>query len=966
MNNLYKDFQWEIIFKILSEEKHLNLFIDKEKQTIENIDEKVVDNILSQKYMKGNNLDILKSMFNTVLMHHVDSDDNSSSGLKLPYLDNSIINLLNSFKLASLKNTSEGFAVLSNFKSIDEMVIIKTAKNKSNNFDILYEYFIGSIGINKLRNLIPNFAYTLAIFKCSPLNINNNEIKDNTFCNGKDSNNRFYVVYEKIPGISLDTYLDKITLNDIPHIISYILQIILSLQVAQQEIGFVHYDLHTDNIMLRKLKEPIVVDYNINNKIYKIETDSIPTIIDYGFSHFSYGEIQFGMVDMPNIGIKPTKTAKGYDLYKILMFILSKLYNKNSIIFEEISWIVEYYDDKEDPYGIHKNIKNKNFNNLNLSFRNGYKNYFSVTEKYPLIYNSTPISFINWLYNKKINIFKKYIKLTYNEYNEQSDKILDMYQAKINGQKIFKINLIDEIKNCDILEINHKSYIINKFIILEFQNVLKKFGSHIKDTHIIENKVKLLNSKNEKNKNTYSQNDDKLLKFYNDKLNEISSFINVDKIYASIKTIKNNIDIKRLNESVKFIQQFNEIYTNYKLFIDYSKLSKNISIDGDYEKLFYIYKNIYQEFSTIKSEFIFNLLYINLNIINRVIYDFINEKNINPSEWVVTNSFKQSLQNIQFVLNDIKFYYPDIKYACETIEKFIFKLIITANKYYNIIIYLPTRSLNQINICYKCDSDRIVSLIKKSMKRNISNEFISNFINESINRNKNDEEIYNSLREYANTDTYEEGRSQSRVKHINFLFSNNNFKNLRENRNFKYLDIGGGDGSISYAIGNYMKLNKENIVSADVQDWFNIDSKKNKDITYITINENGRLPFSDQQFSVITAFQVFHHIEDINDRLQELSRIIKRGGLLVIREHDVNNECTRMIIDIEHSLHEMTTKPTSNNTFLKEYNAYYKSAHDWTVKIESFGFKYIRDADYKWDMRIKNPTRTYYAMYERI
>ena len=98
MNNLYKDFQWEIIFKILSEEKHLNLFIDKEKQTIENIDEKVVDNILSQKYMKGNNLDILKSMFNTVLMHHVDSED-SSDKLKLPYLDNSIVNLLNSFKL---------------------------------------------------------------------------------------------------------------------------------------------------------------------------------------------------------------------------------------------------------------------------------------------------------------------------------------------------------------------------------------------------------------------------------------------------------------------------------------------------------------------------------------------------------------------------------------------------------------------------------------------------------------------------------------------------------------------------------------------------------------------------------------------------------------------------------------------------------------------------------------------------
>ena len=51
------------------------------------------------------------------------------------------------------------------------MVIIKTAKEASNNTDILYEYFIGSVGINKLRNSIPNFAYTLAIFKCNPLEI---------------------------------------------------------------------------------------------------------------------------------------------------------------------------------------------------------------------------------------------------------------------------------------------------------------------------------------------------------------------------------------------------------------------------------------------------------------------------------------------------------------------------------------------------------------------------------------------------------------------------------------------------------------------------------------------------------------------------------------------------------------------------------------------------------------------------
>ena len=633
-----------------------------------------------------------------------------------------------------------------------------------------------------------------------------------------------------------------------------------------------------------------------------------------------------------------------------------------------MSWIFGYFDNKEDPYNIHKTVKNNDWYNLDKNFLDGHKKFFSVTDKYPTIYNTTPISFIDWIYNKKPDIFKMYIKMSDIEYSEPVNKLLDGYQAKIEGRRIFKTDLIDEIKDCDILDNDHKSYIINKYIIIEFQTIIYQFGSHIKDKSILERKIKLLNDKSERNREAYSRNDKELLKLYYKDLDEITSSININNYSDRVKSINNINDVKRLNINIEALQNYNEIYSNYKLFIDYSKLSNRVNINKEYEAFYYASKNICSDFANIKSEYIFHTLRNNLLIIYGVLYDYTNKKNKEPKDWNVTKNFTEALRVIQFILDDIRKFYPDVSYACDSIEKFIFLLVITLSKYHNIYLYLPTKSLNQLIMVYKCDPQRIVTLIKKSMKREISHDFINNFMSESVERNKNDEEIYDALRKYASTDHDEEGRSQSRVRHISFLFSDYRFRKLKESRNFKYLDLGGGDGSITNAIGKHMKLDKDNIISADVDEWFdNIsDSKKTKDISYVTINKTGRLPFSNEQFSVITAFQVFHHIEDIDDRLKELNRIIKRGGLLVIREHDVPNDCVRMNVDIEHSIHEMTTKPEPNKKFLPEYTAFYRPAQEWTAKLESFGFKYIRDVDYRSDMRIRNPTRTYYAMYERI
>lgn len=1020
---LYKDFQWEIIFKVLSKEKHFNLFIDKDKQTIDNVDEKVVDNILTKKYMKGDNLDVLKSMFNMVLLHHVDNPETDE--LKLPHLDNSIINLLNSFRLASLKDTSEGYALLSNFKSINDMVVIKTAKEKSDNYDILYEYFIGSIGINKLRNLIPNFAYTLAIFKCNPLPIDiDKNIDINKFCETDKEDSRFYVVYEKIPGISLSEFVKRMkTLEDTKRLVSYIIQICFSLQIAQQEINFTHYDLHSENIILRQLDEPIAIEYNINNKIYKIETNAIPTIIDYGFSHFTHQGVQFGMTDMPSLGINPTKTSKGYDLYKLLMFILNFVYQEDrkrkTGLFGRISWILNYFNGKEDPYGIHDAYKTSQWDKLTQTFDSGWKNYFAVIPSNKKIYDAEPIEFIRWIQSVYPSIWKDFIKVSDTEYNEPQNRISTEYTAKLEGRRIFRTDLIDEIKDCEILETDHKSYIINKYIATEFRNILDQFGEYIKDKDVLLKKIIKLERQSKKYKSKYTKNDQDLLQLYTNELVNISSSIELNDYHLRVKNIKEITDIKRLNPKIEQLMSYNKIYLNYKMFIDYSRTrsignrasdddteyNEDINIDKELEAFYYASKKLYIEFSSIKSEYIFDTLRKNLEIINKTIYDFKNKINISPMDWDVTDKFLKSLRIVQYVLSDIRIFYPDVLYACKTMENFIFKLADSLSEHHNIFIYVFTRSKNQIKLAFNCDSDSLVNLVMNSMKQDISYDFVKNFIAESLDRNKNDEEIYKALIQYANITPKMQGinrRAQSRVRDLNFMYSYIPFQLMKKQRDFTYLDLG-GDGSITSAIGSYLELEKDNIINADVDDWLDkgLSEKGNYDITYITINKTGRLPFSDNKFSLVTAFQVLHRIEDIDNRLQELYRIIKPGGFLLIREHDVNNECTQLLADIEHSLYEMVLNNKlddktedklednlelpEHNVFLENYQAFYRSSDEWTKMLKIYGFEYIkninqrlsdvkrynntrgvgRDAYISESKSDKNPTRSYYVMYRK-
>lgn len=168
-------------------------------------------------------------------------------------------------------------------------------KTPANN--LIHEAFVGLTSTNKLLKCIPNFVYTFGLY-------------DN------------FILTEKIDGSSLfqfiqnDTVTSKFTLKNFLQII---LEISLALHIAQNECGFVHYDMAPWNIMLLENVDQISYDYVLRHDyIVRVKTNLIPIIIDYGKSHVLYENMHYGTIN-------PYKINKCQDIITLLITSLTQI-----------------------------------------------------------------------------------------------------------------------------------------------------------------------------------------------------------------------------------------------------------------------------------------------------------------------------------------------------------------------------------------------------------------------------------------------------------------------------------------------------------------------------------------------------------------------------------------------------------------------------------------------------------------
>lgn len=106
------------------------------------------------------------------------------------------------------------------------------------------------------------------------------------------------------------------------------------------------------------------------------------------------------------------------------------------------------------------------------------------------------------------------------------------------------------------------------------------------------------------------------------------------------------------------------------------------------------------------------------------------------------------------------------------------------------------------------------------------------------------------------------------------------FKYLPE-REYKYV-LGFGSAYGEELLPIKSKIESATIV--DPSDAFVQDSVYGIPLTYVKPTPEGKLPFDNDIFDLITCFGVLHHIPNVSSVIQELTRILKPDGYILLRE----------------------------------------------------------------------------------
>lgn len=108
--------------------------------------------------------------------------------------------------------------------------------------------------------------------------------------------------------------------------------------------------------------------------------------------------------------------------------------------------------------------------------------------------------------------------------------------------------------------------------------------------------------------------------------------------------------------------------------------------------------------------------------------------------------------------------------------------------------------------------------------------------------------------------------------------------------NGSLLDVGGGTGRVS----QFFNQDVGNLFIADLSHKMLAESKSKKDLLPIC-SYSEYLPFPSDHFERIIMIDVLHHVCDQQQTIDELWRVLKTGGRIIIEEPDIHHWAVKLI-----------------------------------------------------------------------
>jgi SAM-dependent methyltransferase len=257
---------------------------------------------------------------------------------------------------------------------------------------------------------------------------------------------------------------------------------------------------------------------------------------------------------------------------------------------------------------------------------------------------------------------------------------------------------------------------------------------------------------------------------------------------------------------------------------------------------------------------------------------------------------------------------------------------------------------------------------------------------------KTDEQIYLFIHEFLNNTIYKknkpnnegEGRAISRSVDIEKLWNSAKDKNTQQIS--IYLDIGCSKGSITKSVINTLRPLRT--IGFDIID--NVEFGLGFEYVKMEANKMVRFELENNSVQFATFNVSMHHIPPpiLEQYLQELERVFVKGGVVIIREHDVdernkNSAEKKILIDILHGLYSISWNlkgHMEDANFIQNYYANYNGKNYWSALFRKYGFSRVSNkltgeyyhlgemADNQTTSggKIRNPFNLYWAVYRKI
>ncbi len=169
-----------------------------------------------------------------------------------------------------------------------------------------------------------------------------------------------------------------------------------------------------------------------------------------------------------------------------------------------------------------------------------------------------------------------------------------------------------------------------------------------------------------------------------------------------------------------------------------------------------------------------------------------------------------------------------------------------------------------------------------------------------------------------------------------------------------YLDIGCGDAAITQKLADSLQLNPKHVMGLEITTKTSGESATASSVP-VCYYDGVSLPVKDQSQDLVSSLMVLHHVKDPEAMMDEIVRVLKPGGLLLVREVDGSDPAVCVFNRLVDSyFYDVLSSDPSKQSM----PCHYRSIHNWAQSFQARGLELIAKRRFKTNPAFEPPNLT--------